>query len=107
MPWMKSRIKYVQRIQVIRDQSDTGLLAIKAQGVADLKMPLNPVLVPRTYEQAPEDGIFELDFKLDESGQEYTGVELEVEVVIRLKNLPEWVKGVKINADENSDIELI
>jgi hypothetical protein len=28
-------------------------------------------------------------------------------VIIRLKNLPGWVKGIKINADENSDIELI
>jgi hypothetical protein len=68
---------------------------------------LNPVLVPKKYDKAPEDGIFELDFKLDESGQEYTGVELEVEVVIRVKNLPDWVKGVRINADENSDIELV
>jgi hypothetical protein len=104
---MKSRIKYVRRIQVVRDQEEPGLLAIKAQGVADLKMPLNPVLVPRKYDTAPEDGIYELDFKLDESGQEYTGVELEVEVVVKLKNLPAWVKGVKINADENSDIELV
>ena len=104
---MKSRIKYVRRIQVVRDQEEPGLLAIKAQGVADLKMPLNPVLVPRKYDEAPEDGIYELDFRLDESGHEYTGVELEVEVVIKLKNLPAWVKGVKINADENSDIELV
>jgi hypothetical protein len=104
---MKSRIKFVRRIQVVKDQAEPGLLAIKAQGIADLKMPLNPVLVPRDYPEDPGDGIYELDFRLDESGQEFTGVELEVEVVVRLKNLPEWVKGVKINADENSDIELL
>ena len=34
-------------------------------------------------------------------------VELEVDVVFRIKNLPDWVQGVKINAEENSDIELI
>jgi hypothetical protein len=104
---MKNRIKFVKRIQVIKDTSDPGLMAIKAEGIADLKIPLHPVLIPREYEDESEDGIFELDFKLDESGQEVTDVELEVEVIIRLKNLPGWVKGIKINADENSDIELI
>jgi hypothetical protein len=104
---MKSRIKFVKRIQVIRDSAEPELIAIKAYGVADLEMPLNPVLVPRSYQTTPDDGIFELDFKLDDSGQEYTGVELEVEVIIRMKNLPSWVQGIKINADENSDIELL
>lgn len=104
---MKSRIKFVKKIQLIRDKTEPDLLAIKAQGIADLKMPLNPVLVPRNYDTAPEDGIFELDFKLDEECHEITGVELEVEVIIRLKNLPEWVNGIKINAAENSDIELL
>lgn len=104
---MKSRIKFVRNIQVIRDQEEPGLLAIRAQGLADLKMPLNPVLIPKKYDKEPNDGIFELDFKLAENGKEFTGVELEVEVVVRLKNLPDWVQGIKINADENSDIELV
>jgi len=104
---MKNRIKYVRRIQVIKDSAEPGLLAIKAEGIADLRMPLHPVLIPREYSSEPKDGIYELDFKLDETGQEITGVELEVEVIIRLKNLPAWVKGIKINADENSDIELV
>lgn len=104
---MKSRIKYVRRIQVIQDTSEPGLLAINAKGVADLEMPLAPALIPKTYDSAPEDGIYELDFLLDEKTREITGVELQVEVVFRLNNLPSWVKGIRINADENSDIELI
>jgi hypothetical protein len=104
---MKSRIKYVSRIQVIKDNSEPGLIAIKVEGVADLLTAFQPVLVPRKYEKAPEDGIFELDFTLDEDPREHTDVELEVEVVIRIKNIPAWVKGIRINAEENSDIELL
>ena len=92
---------------MIRDAAQPELLAIKAEGVADINLPLHPVLIPMPYDSVPEDGIYELDFKLDETNQELTEVELEVEVIIRMKNLPSWVKGVKINADENSDIELI
>jgi hypothetical protein len=63
--------------------------------------------VPRKYESIPEDGIYELDFILDSTSGELSNVELDVEVVFRVKSLPGWVKGVKINADENSDIELL
>lgn len=104
---MENRIKFVRNITVIRDQEDTGLLLIKARGVADLRMLLNPVLVPRKYDRTPTDGIFELDFKLDDRLQDLTDVELDMEVVIKLKNIPEWVKGIKVNAEENSDIELV
>ena len=104
---MKGRIKYVSRIQVIRDVSEPGLIAIRVKGLADLQAILQPLLVPRKYDTAPADGIFELDFTLEDSSQEHTDVELEVEVVIRLKNIPDWVKGIRINAEENSDIELL
>jgi hypothetical protein len=104
---MKSRVKYIKRIQIIRDTSEPGLLAIRAEGIADLGLALNPVLLPKRLDSEPEDGIFELDFKIDESTQEYTDVEMEVQVIIRLRNMPAWVKGIRINADENSDIELI
>jgi hypothetical protein len=104
---MKSRIKYVSRIQVIRDNSEPGLLAIRVEGIADLNTILKPILVPKKYNTEPKDGIFELDFNLQEGDEGISDVELEVQVIIRLKNIPDWVKGVRINAERNSDIELI
>jgi hypothetical protein len=44
---------------------------------------------------------------VDDTHEDYMDVEIEVDVVFRIKNLPDWVKGVKINASENSDIELL
>jgi hypothetical protein len=104
---MKSRIKYISRIQVIRDNTEPGLLAIRVGGIADLNTVLQPILVPKKYDSEPEDGIFELDFKVEEEENGISDVELEVEVIIRLKNIPDWVKGIRINAEDNSDIELL
>jgi hypothetical protein len=104
---MKSKIKYISRIRVIRDESEPGLLAIRVAGIADLSSILQPILIPKDYKTEPDDGIFELDFKLEEGEMGIADVDMEVEVVIRLKNIPDWVKGIRINADENSDIELI
>lgn len=104
---MKSRIKYIRRIQIIKDTSEPGLLGVLAEGVADLFTTLKPILVPKKSDTVPEDGIYELDFKLDDSPVELNDVELEVKVIIRMSNIPEWVKGIRVNADENSDIELV
>jgi len=104
---MKNEITYVKDIRILKEAAEPDLMAIKARGIASIKKLIAPVLVPREYGSEPADGIFELDFTLDEAHQDYVDVELEVEVVFRIKNLPEWVKGVKINAVENSDIELL
>jgi len=104
---MKNEITYVKDVRIMKETAEPDLMAIKARGIASLKKLIAPVLVPRNYEDIPEDGIYELDFALDETHEDYVNVELEVEVVFRVKNLPEWVKGVKINAAENSDIELL
>lgn len=104
---MNDSIRYVKDIQIVREDTEPDLMAIKAKGIAEIKKLISPVLVPRDYKEVPADGIYELDFQLDENDDQYTNVELEVDVVFRIKNLPDWVKGVKINAAENSDIELI
>jgi hypothetical protein len=100
-------IKYVKDIRIFRESNEPDLMAIKAKGVASLRKLVAPVLVPKEYKDQPADGIYELDFQLDEAHQDFVDVELEVEVVFRIKNLPSWVKGIRINAAENSDIELI
>jgi hypothetical protein len=104
---MNDTIRYVKDIRIVKDDKEPDLMAIKARGIAEIKKLIAPVLVPKKYSEVPKDGIYELDFVLDESIEEMENVELEVEVVFRLKSLPDWVKGVKINAAENSDIELI
>jgi hypothetical protein len=104
---MNDSIRFVKDIRIIKDDNEPDLMAIKAKGIAELKKLIAPVLVPRKYDKIPEDGIYELDFVLDNPSEEMVNVELEVEVVFRVKSMPDWVKGVKINASENSDIELI
>lgn len=104
---MKSIVRYVNNIRIIRKEKETELMAIKANGIAVINSLVSPVLVPREYSDVPGDGIFELDFKLEQGQQSVSNVELEVDVVFKIKDLPPWVKWVKINASENSDIELI
>ena len=79
------KIRYVRDIRIVREDSEPDLLAIKARGVAELKKLIAPVLQPRDYKDIPEDGIYELDFVLSETREEYTDVELEVDVVFRVK----------------------
>lgn len=104
---VKNRIKYVKRVQLLKRAAEPELLAIRASGIAEVFMPSTPVLIPRNYKEIPVDGIFEVDFRMEESGEKVTNMEIEVEVLFRFINLPSWVKGVRINASDNSDIELI
>ena len=105
---MDDKIRFVKNIRIIKDGSNADLMAVKAIGIADLKILKAPVLVARYYEKAPEDGILELDFLMgDPDERKVISVEVEVDVVFRLKSIGRWVKGIKINAAENSDIELI
>jgi len=102
-----NKVRFVKDIRIVKEDKEPDLMAIKAKGVAQLKRLIAPVLVAREYDTIQEDGIYELDFILDETGEEMANVELEVDVVFRVKAMPDWVKGVKINASENSDIELL
>ncbi|OQX79999.1 MAG: hypothetical protein B6D61_02620 [Bacteroidetes bacterium 4484_249] len=104
---MKDKVRFVKDIRIVKEDTEPDLMAIRARGIAELKKLIAPVLIAREYDTIPEDGIYELDFVLDAAREEMTNVELEVDVVFRVKSLPKWVKGVKINAAENSDIELI
>jgi hypothetical protein len=62
---MNGIIKFVKNIQIIRENSNPDLFAVKATGVAELQRMLAPVLVSsRNYENAPQDGVYELDFVL-------------------------------------------
>ena len=105
---MNGIIKFVKDVQVFREESEPGLLAVKATGVAELHRMLAPVLVSsHKYDNAPRDGVYELDFVLGAMQDEMTEVEMEVDVVFKFKKLPKWVKAIKVNATENSDIEII
>jgi len=101
------RVRYIKDIEVLKPDYEAGLMAIKAKGIAELKKLVMPVLVPRQHEIAPDDGIYEMDFIMETNGTGLTNVEMEVDIVFRLKSLPGWVKGVRIYASENSDIELL
>jgi len=102
------KVRYLKDIRIAREETDPGILAVKATGVAQLKNLLSPVLIANKQNNDSEnDGVYELDFVLGQTGSDLVDVEMEVDVVFRMKNIPNWVKAIKVNALENSDIELI
>lgn len=101
------KVRYVKDIEILKPDYEPDLMAIKAKGVAELRKLVVPFLVPRSNSIAPEDGIYEMDFIVEDRNSGFTDVEMEVDIVFRLKNLPEWVRGVRIYGAENSDIELL
>lgn len=102
------KIKLIKNLEVIRETTEADILAVRATGIAALKHLISPVLVnTKEYKEPTDDGIFELDFVLGSSGDDLIDVEMEVDVVFKFKTLPAWVKGIRVNAEENSDIELI
>jgi CYTH domain-containing protein len=104
---MTGNVKYIRNIMIIREESEPDIMAVRANGLARLSALPRPVLVPREYDVEPDDGIMELDFAFVGEAENVIDVEMEVDTVLKIKNLPHWVKGLRINASENSDIELI
>lgn len=105
---MSGNLKYVKNLRIIKPESEPGLMAVTANGVAEISRQYRPVLVPRQYKDAPEDGILEMDFVLIPAEEnDISDIEMEVNIIFRIKDLPPWVKGLRVNAAENSDIELI
>ncbi len=102
------KVKYIKGMQIIQTKDDPRVMAVRATGIAELKHLISPGLVSASDPKKPSsDGIYEMDFVLGDSGSIPMEVEMEVDVVFRFKNLPKWVKGIKVNARDNSDIELI
>jgi hypothetical protein len=104
---MTDVIRYVKDIQIIKSEKDPGQILIKAKGVAEINKVLAPVLVPGKNNNLSEEGIYELEFKFDSPETGGMAFEIEMDVELRIKNLPPGIKGIKITASENSDIELI
>jgi len=102
------KIKYIKNITIVREEAEPDLMLIKATGIADLKSILTPNLISAKPDAEPaKDGIYELDFVLGKTGNDSINVEMEVDIVFRMNKIPSWIKGIKINAAENSDIELL
>ena len=104
---MSGSLKYVKKLQVIRPENEPGLVSISASGIVELTKLYRPVLSPKQYDKPPEDGILELEFLMLPAEEGISDIEMEVNIVFKVKDLPPWVKGLKVNASENSDIELI
>ncbi len=104
---MNANVKFIRNVTISRPENEPDLMAVKANGLAEINCDMSPVLIPKKYTEVPNDGIMELDFILVPGDKGQTNVEMEVDIVFRVKDLPPWVKGLKINASENSNIELI
>lgn len=104
---MTDKIKYVKNIQVIKSKDGSEHLLIKAKGIAEINKLVNPVLRPGKNEKMEEEGIYELDFVLESTKFSNAAVEVEMDVELRIKNLPKGIIAIKVNASDNSDIEII
>ena len=104
---MTDKIKYVTDIQIIKSAKEPGFVMVKAKGIAAIDKLIAPVLRPGKNQNFSDDGIYELEFLLDSRNERDLDVEILVDVELRIKNLPDNVKGLKIIASENSDIELL
>ena len=104
---MKGDVKYITNIRIIREESEPEIMAVRAGGIARFSALPCPVLLPRKYDDEPDDGIMELDFVFVGESKKELEVEMEVDILMKMEKLPSWVKGLRINASENSDIELI
>jgi len=104
---MNASVKLIRNVTISRPDNDADLMAVKANGLAEINCDISPVLIPKKYSEVPQDGIMELDFILAPGDSNMTDVEMEVSLVLKVKDLPSWVKGLKINASENSNIELL
>lgn len=104
---MTDKIKYVTDIRIIKSETEPGFLMIKAKGIAAIDRIIAPVLRPGKNENLSEDGIYELEFILDSRNERDYNVDIIVDVELRIKNLPENIKGLKIIASDNADIELL
>jgi len=88
---------------------ENRLMLIEAKGTSDFEQPGVPKLVP-TYEvgKRSEEGILELDFinqPVESAKKE--NLTFEIKTVVDLGKLPDDLKGVKVNAEENADIVLL
>jgi hypothetical protein len=104
---MNASVKFIRDIRISRPGDEPELMAVKANGIAEIRCDISPALIPKKYTEAPHDGIMELDFILVSGENNHADVEMEVDIVFKVKDLPPWVKGLKINASENSNIELL
>lgn len=88
---------------------ENRLMLIEAKGTSSGDQPGVPKLVP-TYEigEKAEGGILELDFINQPVEQAMSkNLKFEIKTVIDLGKMPDDLRGVKVNAEENADIILI
>jgi hypothetical protein len=101
------KVQYLTYLAV--NISESQLMLIEVKGNSDNEQPGIPKLVP-TYEIGKKTvgGILELDFinQPVEFGKK-ENVLFELRTVIDLGKLPDDLKGIKVNAQENADIVLI
>jgi hypothetical protein len=103
-----NKIKYLKDLVVLRDEKHPELIQLKIAGIATLKHLLSPIFASANKQEIyPDDGIFELDLILSDTDGEPLDVELEMTVIIPLKNLPHNVIAIRVNAEDNSEIEII
>jgi hypothetical protein len=102
------KIKLLKGLMVQRDQENPELVQLRVTGITGLKQLLSPVIASvEKHDKSSGEGIYEFDLLLSETGMELMDVDLEVSVIFQIKDLPGWVKAIRVNAEENSEIEII
>ncbi len=89
--------------------TENRLMLIEAKGTSDNDQAGVPKLVPAHKTGTKSNGgLLELDFVNQPVEQAKRGkITFEIRIIIDLNKLPRNIKGIKIAAEENSDIVLI
>ena len=104
------KIQYLTNLQVVFDNNaNRNLVMLEAEGYSNDETIGIPSFVKKTgIADLPPDGVLEFDFVIEPLDDEIRDVlSWSSKIIFDLNKFPGKLKGIKVNALENSDIVLI
>lgn len=104
------KIQYLTNLQVVFDNNrHHNLVMLEAEGYSNEEMIGIPSFLKKSgITDLPPDGVLEFDFVIEPLDIEIREVlSWSTKIVFDLNKFPGKLKGIKVNAIENSDIVLI
>ena len=97
----------ITAVQITDLQNDPPQLSITVQGNITSGGWVNPQLIQFQYIVPPQDGIYDFEFMAVPPKEASTTVITAIEVEYILDPVPEDLLGVRINAEQNSVVEML
>ena len=101
----KEKILEVQDISVILE-GDPPVLSIKASGTVTSSGWKSPELVPHSFDPPAPDGIYDFDLVAEPSSGIDLPVVMPIEAELKLEQIPNNLKGIRIHAQNSKEFLL-